>query len=381
MITPDTEVTLLLCARLQKKSTGTKPLTPGEWNNLAEVLYNKGLRPQSLVDKIPSEIPLDAGRLQELLGRGAALSLAIERWNQAGIWILSRSDRGYPSLWRKRLKKSAPPILYGVGNLDRLRLGGLGVVGSRDASDDDLRFAHKLGAQCAAQSVVVVSGGARGVDEQAMMGGLNNGGDSIGVLSHDLMRASTNKKWRSHIRENRLTLVSAASPSSGFNPGLAMARNKLIYSLSHAAVVIATGLENGGTWTGALENLKARWAPLYARRNAGQGCAALLSKGARELPSSVLAPDFQIVSLAGIYDVGDSLLIRFFELLREQMRGKALTLGELIQIFQLHPEQLQIWLEKGTSEGLLVQNSDGKFALLEDMTKECGQLEFSLDME
>jgi predicted Rossmann fold nucleotide-binding protein DprA/Smf involved in DNA uptake len=52
----------------------------------------------------------------------------------------------------------------------------LAVVGSRDASEDALEFAHKLGQQCARQQVPLVSGTARGVDQAAMSGALDGGG-------------------------------------------------------------------------------------------------------------------------------------------------------------------------------------------------------------
>ena len=45
-----------------------------------------------------------------------------------------------------------------------------------------------------------------------------------------------------------------------------MGRNRLIYSLAEAAVVVASG-ESGGTRAGALENLKAGWVPLFVRED------------------------------------------------------------------------------------------------------------------
>jgi predicted Rossmann fold nucleotide-binding protein DprA/Smf involved in DNA uptake len=44
-----------------------------------------------------------------------------------------------------------------------------------------------------------------------------------------------------------------------------MERNKLIYALADWAIVVASAAGQGGTWTGALENLKAGWAPLFVR--------------------------------------------------------------------------------------------------------------------
>jgi hypothetical protein len=60
-----------------------------------------------------------------------------------------------------------------------------------------------------------------------------------------------------------LVLVSPFNPEAGFDVGNAMARNKYIYCLSDAAIVVATSKGSGGTWSGATENLKRNWAPLW----------------------------------------------------------------------------------------------------------------------
>jgi DNA processing protein len=55
--------------------------------------------------------------------------------------------------------------------------------------------------------------------------------------------------------EGQLVLVSPYDPGAGFNVGNAMQRNKLIYALADAALVVNSDFEKGGTWTGAVEQL------------------------------------------------------------------------------------------------------------------------------
>lgn len=50
------------------------------------------------------------------------------------------------------------------------------MVGSRAASDDDVAFATRLAGQAAAQGATILSGGARGIDEAALLGTLQAGG-------------------------------------------------------------------------------------------------------------------------------------------------------------------------------------------------------------
>ena len=60
-----------------------------------------------------------------LLERGVAMALAVEKWANQGIWIVSRSDPEYPGRWHERLQHNAPPLLFGVGQKHLLYPGGL----------------------------------------------------------------------------------------------------------------------------------------------------------------------------------------------------------------------------------------------------------------
>ena len=68
-----------------------------------------------------------------------------------------------------------------------------------------------------------------------------------------------------------------------------MQRNKVIYALSDAALVVTSDLEKGGTWTGAVEQLeKYRMVPVFIRN----GPAASKENGAccREAGSNGPSP-------------------------------------------------------------------------------------------
>jgi predicted Rossmann fold nucleotide-binding protein DprA/Smf involved in DNA uptake len=83
-----------------------------------------------------------------------------------------------------------------------------------------------------------------------------------------------------------LVLVSPFNPDAGFDVGNAMARNKYIYCLADAAIVIAASKERGGTWNGAVENLKKGWVPLWVKphQDPASGNAELVKRGAQWLP-------------------------------------------------------------------------------------------------
>ena len=138
--------------------------------------------------------------------------------------------------------------MYGCGNRHLLNAGGIAVVGSRDADDEDLRVAEGLGRQAAEQGRTIVSGGARGIDQCAMLGSIESGGTAVGVLADGLLRAATSAKYRKHLRSNDLALITPFNPEARFHVGNAMSRNKYIYCLAEAGVAVCSKLDRGGTW-------------------------------------------------------------------------------------------------------------------------------------
>ena len=293
-LTEDAKAILLLCGRFgESDANGTvKPLSLGEYNRIADWMVDRKLRPADLLkdtfDVIQPDSPLniDGRRIQKLLSRGGAMALAVEKWTHNGIWIVCRSDEGYPQRLKKQLKKQAPPVLFGVGDPTLLSAGGLAIVGSRNVDAKGEVFTHKVAEACAECGMAVVSGGARGVDQTAMLSTLNAGGRAIGVLADSLQKAAVAGKYRSGIRERRLVLVSPFFPDARFNVGNAMGRNKYIYALSDFALIVSAEVGKGGTWTGAMEELKRGSKSVYVRVEAGvpEGNSALLNHGAEEFP-------------------------------------------------------------------------------------------------
>lgn len=272
VLNPDTQAILLLCGSLGLPRAREAPLTQGEYNQVAQWLQREHLRPADLLQPDGLERVHDAGlslplgsRVIDLVSRGAAMALAVEAWTNKGLWVVGRSDPDYPRLLRARLGRQAPPILYGVGERSLLDHGGLAIVGSRDADEEGLAFARTIALTCTRQGVVVISGGARGVDSAAMEAALEAEGMVVGVLADSLARAAVARKYRTAICEGRLTFVSPFDPDVGFNAGNAMSRNKAIYALSDLALVVSATLEKGGTWHGAIENLQRKWVPLFVR--------------------------------------------------------------------------------------------------------------------
>ncbi len=243
-LSPNTQAILLLTAPLiaGRDERSSDLLTLSEYKRLARFLRDKQRQPADLLAPDAQALLgecqqlIDSDRLKSLLARGFLLSQAIERWRTRAIWVVTRADAEYPRRLKTRLKNDAPPVLYACGDAAILDSGGLAVVGSRHVDD----------------------------------------------------RAVLNREHRNLLMDGQLVLISPYDPSAGFNVGHAMQRNKLIYALADAALVVSSDYQKGGTWAGAVEQLeKLRLVPVYIRSNGetSKGMEALRRKGALSWPN------------------------------------------------------------------------------------------------
>lgn len=293
-ISPDTETTLLLCTRMGEPAGGIKPLTARSFSALVNGLGQRGLRLGDLLDLARrAQLPelqlagVTCETVEALLNRTAALAVAAGEWSRRGVWVISGGDADYPERLGNYLGHRAPPLLFGVGPAERLRQGGLAMVGSREATADELEFSRRVATACAGQGITVVSGAARGIDLEAMTAALDAGGEVAGVLAEGLCRSAVVDRLRNGRHGERVVLVSPFDPDSRWFAGAAMERNKLIYGLADAALVVSAAADEGGTWAGAVEALKRDRIPIYARAGeaAPTGNRKLIESGARPFPA------------------------------------------------------------------------------------------------
>lgn len=305
-LSPNTQAILLLTAPLIAGRGTASPdlLSPGEYKRLARHLREIQHQPADLVSPDAAEIlracqpVIEESRLQRLLGRGFLLSQVIERWQARAIWVVSRADAEYPRRLKARLREDAPAVLYGCGDMALLESGGLAVVGSRHVDDALIDYTMSIGRLAARAGSTLVSGGAKGIDQAAMRGALEAGGKACGVLADSLEKTTMNREHRNLLLDGQLVLISPYDPSAGFNVGNAMQRNKLIYALADASLVVSSDVNKGGTWAGAVEQLdKLKFVPVFVRSTGGSsaGLDALKSKGALLWPNPRDADSFEEV--------------------------------------------------------------------------------------
>ncbi len=305
-LSDNTKATLLLTGPLisGRDTRAQDLLTPGEFKRLSSHLTGRDRKPADLVASDATSLirecdeVVSSERLEQLLGRAFLLGPVVESWQARSIWVTSRTDAHYPEALTLKLGEDAPALLYGCGDKGLLETGGLAVVGSRDADSDAMEFAERVGSQAASSGVTIVSGGARGIDQMAMLGAANSGGNVVGVLADGLQRAAINRDNREVLMHGTLCLVSPYDPNAGFNVGNAMQRNKVIYALAKAGLVVSTDVGKGGTWSGAKEQLdRFHFGPVFVRDVPGgsPGLDALRDKGALLWPNPTTQAEFKQV--------------------------------------------------------------------------------------
>lgn len=398
-VSADTQAITLLCSALAlPRDADVKPLSPSEWTSLATTIHRSDLqRPGALLGRDSEalrrelEVSTEAAhRLTALLARGGQLAIELDRLAGRGIWVVSRADDAYPPLLKERLKSTAPPVLFGAGRQTLLLERAIAIVGSREADPSSLSFAAHLARRCAEAGFAVVSGAARGIDSAAMVAAADAGGNAIGFVADALEKLTRRQDLREHLVGGDMVLVSAYHPAARFTVGNAMGRNRLIYCLAEAAVVVAAGGENGGTRGGALEDLKAGWTPLFVRadEDAPAGNRDLIASGGRpfrreeledveairRLPARVAAesdhqvslddvrtagappgaagqPESGIVTAAGPGAAGD--LFAFVWPHLAQFLEEPRSEQDVAAAFALERAQARAWLKRAVAEGLV----------------------------
>ena len=153
----------------------------------------------------------------------------------------------------------------------------------RNADSQSLQYANNLGRLAAQISAPIISGGARGVDQTAMQGALESGGLAVGIVADSLAKLVVQDGARDWINNDQLTFITLQDPFAPFSIGGAMQRNRYIYALSNATVIVESDFDKGGTWAGAVEQLKSlHYTNIYVpSQGASKGISELRKMGAR----------------------------------------------------------------------------------------------------
>lgn len=264
--------------------------TPKIWtsrkNEMIVYCFHQG---KSIIDFFESDNflgfelkPHELELLQQTKLELANYAFTVEDLLNQGYYIIPVTSKEYSPLLKTNLKYNSPIVLYTKGNRQILQMESVAIVGSRNANETSLLFADNVAKNASTESKVVVSGFAKGVDQQALVSILKYNGQSIIVLPQGITTfANGMKKYYRQIIEGKVLVLSTFPPRLPWSVELAMARNAIIYGLA-SQIYVAQSDDKGGTWSGVCDGLK-KGRKIFVRKPlANEKCAnlTLISMGA-----------------------------------------------------------------------------------------------------
>ena len=240
----------------------------------------------------------------------------IDQCESMGIEIISYLDPAFSTLLKNI--DDCPALLYCKGNINLLNENTIAIVGSRNASINGLRFAHKIAKDLSDNEMIIVSGFARGIDTAAHKASIENGTIAVLAGGIDNIYPPENKELYSEIISKGL-IVAELPLGSIPRPQNFPQRNRIISGLSQAVAVIEATLKSGSLVTAKIalqQNREIFAVPGFPLDPRYQGTNYLLKQGAHLLESAT-----------DIIEVVESSKIKRYSLFEQE--NKFLTIGKI----------------------------------------------------
>lgn len=215
-----------------------------------------------------------ARRILMLLEEGELLEYYCIQGKKAGCFPLTRATAGYPAALRTKLGEDRPGCLWYKGDPAILNMPAIALAGSRELAERNRAFAGEVGRQAARQGFVLVSGNARGADQEAQQACLKAGGCVIAVVADALA---------GHSAKENVLYLSEEGFDQPFSAQRALSRNRVIHALGEKTFIAQCGYQTGGTWDGTMKNLRFGWSPVYCFRDGSPAQMLLEQTGAQSV--------------------------------------------------------------------------------------------------
>jgi DNA processing protein len=229
-------------------------------------------------------------KLQQQIMQRQVKDLGLEISKAGGVFITPEDND-----WPISLADLATPPIGLVIAGDRsvlLKLDkSISIVGSRQPTNYGLQLSYSLASQASLAQLVVVSGGAYGIDTASHQGALSAGGLSIAVLAGGINRLYPleNQKLFKDITKSGL-LISEVMPNTESKPYRFLIRNRLIAALSRSTVVVEAKFISGSIRTArdAAEIFRPVFAiPGPVTSPLSEGCHRLIAERVADIATSL----------------------------------------------------------------------------------------------
>ncbi|MBU0654366.1 MAG: DNA-processing protein DprA [Gammaproteobacteria bacterium] len=207
------------------------------------------------------------------------------QWLQASDQhhILVPEHEHYPALLKSI--RTAPPVLFVLGNPELLNDPQIGMVGSRNPTQGGKENAKAFAAHFAANGLTVTSGLAVGIDAYSHEAALDGGGNTIAVVGNglDIIYPLRNRKLAERIAAQG-AIVSEFPIGIPAHPQHFPRRNRIISGMSFGVLVVEAALQSGTLVTArhAMEQGREVFAiPGSIHNPLARGCHHLIRQGAK----------------------------------------------------------------------------------------------------
>ncbi|MCU0700727.1 MAG: DNA-processing protein DprA [Myxococcaceae bacterium] len=145
---------------------------------------------------------------------------------------------------------SAPAVLFfrGPGAVEAGR-GRVAIVGTRSTTAEWETWTRDLSAACAREGLVVVSGGAEGVDTAAHVGALEAGGVTWAFAASGLDQLDEPPRKVLGLLDERSTMFTMVPPGGRAKEGLFIQRNRFISGAAQVVLVVRGKANSGARHT------------------------------------------------------------------------------------------------------------------------------------
>lgn len=216
----------------------------------------------------------DASRIVRLFSREALLDAYLAAGERRGVYPLTRLSPDYPVQLRRTLRMDCPPVLFYRGDAALLRRRMIALVGSRQLHPENRAFTEKAGKAIAKDDFCLVSGGAIGADSAAQAACLQAGGSAVIFPAASLFSCDV---------PERTCYLSEGCYDAPFSAQRALARNRFIHVMAEKTLVAQVTHGTGGTWSGATDNLRHGYSPVFVYDDGSEGAKALEALGAEPI--------------------------------------------------------------------------------------------------
>ncbi len=240
-------------------------------------------------------------RSVETIGEASALSiLSFGKWEEVDqiikntekvkARIITIADPEYPGLLKQIYD---PPALFWLkGDPEALSKPGVGVIGTRNATNYGKKMAEKFSSEIGNQGLCIFSGLAHGIDAFAHKAALDVGAPTVAVLGSgiDNLYPRENADLANRIvREGGAVITEfplGTIPDAGNFP----VRNRIVSGMSLGVLVVESGMQGGSMITAdlALDQNREVFAIPHSLENlSGSGCNYLIKTGAAKLVQTI----------------------------------------------------------------------------------------------